>query len=308
MKNKFKILGVLIVMAIALCGAFSLNVPKYVFAQETSVQESTPLINDAGTFEGVGKYEAGQTAILKATLNVGYDFYWLATYEDNTTEVLSTNREYSFEAVKSTTISAVTKKAGTFTVEGAHATADGASFFIVGESATLKAVMEPGFKFDKWIAADIDGNPITLPGDTGAETYNLKITQNIKVTPTWVKEEYTVTLAEGLSDYFDINVVNTTQATGVHYYEDTMQLTISIAEEDLYVKDLVIQNIRVNGVDLYTIANNNPMNVTVENITNGATGFESAIIKLDIKQDVEISIDYIKMFKLSITSVNEIPV
>ena len=308
MKNKFKILGVLIVMAIALCGAFSLNVPKYVFAQETSVQESTPLINDAGTFEGVGKYEAGQTAILKATLNVGYDFYWLATYEDNTTEVLSTNREYSFEAVKSTTISAVTKKAGTFTVEGAHATADGASFFIVGESATLKAVMEPGFKFDKWIAADIDGNPITLPGDTGAETYNLKITQNIKVTPTWVKEEYTVTLAEGLSDYFDINVVNTTQATGVHYYEDTMQLTISIAEEDLYVKDLVIQNIRVNGVDLYTIANNNPMNVTVENITNGATGFESAIIKLDIKQDVEISIDYIKMFKLSITSGNEIPV
>ncbi len=308
MKNKFKILGVLIVMAIALCGAFSLNVPKYVFADETSVQETTPLINAAGTFEGVGEYEAGQTATLTATLNVGYDFYWLATYKDGTTEVLGSDCEYSFEAAKATTISVVTKKAGTFTVEGAHATAEGASFFIVGESATLKAVMEPGFKFDKWIATDIEGNSITLPGDASTETYNLQITQNIKVTPTWVKQEYTVTLANGLSDYFDMDVINTTQATGVNYYEDTMQLTISLAKEDLYVKDLAVQNIKVNGVDLYTIVNNNPMNVQAEKITNGALGFENAVIKLDIKQDVEISIDYTKMFKLSIASGNEIPV
>ena len=284
MKNKFKVLGVLIVMAIALCGAFSFNVPKHVFADETSVQQTTT-INDAGTFEGVGDHEAG-TINLKATLNLGYEFYWLATYEDKTTQNLGSQLEYSFETDQKINIQAVTKRAGTFTVQGAHATANGSSFYIVGESATLLAQMEPGFKFTGWSATDVDGNSIVLPSDKTNNptntTYSFAITQNVIITPTWEKLEYSVGFASGLDAYFTTEYTNKVQPS--NYYGDEIEISISL-KPDLFVYDIDETDIIINNTDLKTIKSDNPMNINAV-ITNDSQGFEKVVITLNIKEDI----------------------
>ena len=304
MKNKLKILGVLIVMAIAICGAFNLSMPKYVFATETPVQE-TPLEIPAGKFTGVGDYIADQVATVKAEMNLGYEFdCWLATYEDGKTERLSTELEASFTIVKNTNIQALWKKAGTFTVEGADGIASGGSFFIVGESATLKAVMEPGFEFVAWTTVDENGETHVLSTEA---TYTFKIINNIVIIPTWKKMEYEIVFTENVKQYFNTTVENQTQLTNPNYYEDRMQITISV-KEDLFVADLVNKNIKINNVDLDTI-NGGPMNVSTE-ISNaeGETGFINVVIKLNIKEDIKIDINYTKMFTLEIVSGNSVDI
>ncbi|MBO5910266.1 MAG: hypothetical protein J6Q15_02020, partial [Clostridia bacterium] len=96
--NKRKIiLGILIVMAMAICGAFVTKTQPTVFASEMTVQQSEGIVTEAGTFYGQGYYEVGQTATLKADMNVGYAFdAWVAIDESNVETVLSTEEEYAF--------------------------------------------------------------------------------------------------------------------------------------------------------------------------------------------------------------------
>ena len=94
--NKKRILfTMLIVMAMALCGAFLVNIPS-VFATEITNYET--IENEAGTFSGQGYYVIGDTATLTAQMNAGYEFdAWVSVDgEGNTIAQLSTELEYTF--------------------------------------------------------------------------------------------------------------------------------------------------------------------------------------------------------------------
>ncbi|MFQ6724492.1 MAG: InlB B-repeat-containing protein, partial [Clostridia bacterium] len=90
-KRKF-ILGLLIILAMAICGVWLTDTRPLVFAVETPNALVETVIDDAGTFSGKGFYVKGETANLKAEMNLGYEFDgW---YNGDT--LLSANVEHSF--------------------------------------------------------------------------------------------------------------------------------------------------------------------------------------------------------------------
>ncbi len=97
MNKKRILLGILIIMAMALCGTFLLNVPS-VFAEDGPIYHPEVIENEAGTFTGQGYYVVGQTATLTAQMNDGYEFeMWASVDEDgNVIAELSTELEYTF--------------------------------------------------------------------------------------------------------------------------------------------------------------------------------------------------------------------
>ena len=104
MKRKF-ILGILIALAMTICGVFCNQTAPVVFADETIAQESEININDAGTFQGYGYYEADETAKLTASMNPGYQFKaWVGVDEQGNETELSTDLEYTFVVAKNMTI------------------------------------------------------------------------------------------------------------------------------------------------------------------------------------------------------------
>ena len=76
MKKKF-ILGLLLIMAMAVCGAFLIDVPQHVFATEEEASSTYYVEDEAGKFYGKGYYEVGDLAELRAEMNDGYWFVCL---------------------------------------------------------------------------------------------------------------------------------------------------------------------------------------------------------------------------------------
>ena len=315
MNKKFGILGVLIVMALAICGAFSMPSYSHVFATETQAQTTNTDI--AGTFEGEGSYTAGQTVTLKASMNLGYDFdCWVGTYEDGRQVRLSTEKEYSFVTDENVIISPKWKRAGVFRAEGANHIIedDGTSFYVVGGNVTLIAEMCDGYEFLGWTTKDDEDNKSILSTNL---KYSFTITDNMIITPEWQRIIYGVDFAEKLYNVkpqlkdFEYDVINNTQTNdnNYHYYNDEIQVVITI-KEGSYAGVLNKNNIKINGVDLYTIQNNNPMDVKCE-ITNDdnssltGKGFVKAIITFNIQENITIDINYTNMYKLSLVSGNE---
>jgi len=95
-KKKF-ILGILIAITMAICGAFLINTPSSVFASETPEQTIETITTEAGTFSGQGYYDADSEVKLTAVMNKGYAFdAWVSVADDKTETILSTNQEYTF--------------------------------------------------------------------------------------------------------------------------------------------------------------------------------------------------------------------
>ena len=305
MNKKLGILGVLMVVALAICGAFSTPLYAGVSATEIMAQE-TQDSESAGTFVGEASYNAGDEVVLDAKMNLGYDFdCWIGTYEDGETVRLSTEKQCSFIAKYNITVSAQWKRAGIFTAEGANYVIEEGevSFYVWGGNVRLKAEMCDGYRFIGWVTYDEDR--VVLSTDV---EYSFTITENMSITPEWERIEYQVLFNTNLNKDFILGVTNTTQQGGKNYYNDEMNIVIEM-KENCYSENLVLNNIKINGETLYTIQNNNPMSVVceIENDNNEnltGQGFIKAVITLNIQQDIIIDINYVNMYKLSIVSGN----
>ena len=240
--NKRKIiLGLLICMITAICGAFVTMQQPEVFAAETTEQTES-FINEAGIFYGQGYYTLGDTATLKAEMNPGYDFdAWVSIDADNNETILSTEKEY------------------TFVVE-----------------------------------------------------------RNITIEPRWTEIVYQVNLADNLwntqktdlKDFTHTIVDKTAESNNnetAYTYDNAIEITMTI-KNDVYIYDLFDQNITINGVTIYNIIRTgNEMNVACD-IVNNNTGFTSLKITLNIREDIVIDVNYIYMYTLQMASGNSIDI
>lgn len=200
-------------------------------------------------------------------------------------------------------IETITNEAGTFKGQG---------FYVVGNIAIVEAVMNPGYKFDGWVATDIEGNPVTLPTSETSSPSDLKyafvVEQNLTINPTYSKIEYSVNFISSMLDGnelkdFDCEIVNNTQSDGNNYYGDEIKITLNV-KQDVFIYDLVNSNIKINGQSVNTIAKS----CTITNNVDIKTGLKSVVIVLNIYNDIIIDIDYTHMYKLQIVSGNDIDI
>ena len=230
--NKKKILfAMLIVMAMALCGAFLIDVPS-VFATETINYET--IENEAGTFSGQG-------------------------------------------------------------------------YYVIGDTATLTAEMNDGYEFDAWVSVDAEGNAIAVLS-TELE-YTFVVERNINIQATWHKKVYAVEFAMDLLDAqtgelkdFSSSIVNADDIDGAYYYDDELTITLNV-KNGKYIYDLAKSNIYINNIPLSNLPN---FNTTITN--NPQTGFSTFSITLNIREDIRINVDYVRMYNFQIKSGNDIDI
>ena len=204
-------------------------------------------------------------------------------------------------------VETITNEAGTFKGQG---------FYVVGDIAIVEAVMNEGYKFNGWIATDLEGNTITLPSSNTSTPADLKyafvVEQNLIVKPTYSKIEYTVSFAEHMLDAtlttlkdFDYEIVNNTQSSGSNYYEDEIKIELTI-KDDIFIYDLANSNIKINGKSVGTVAKS--CVIVNDNTTDKKTGLKSVEIVLEIVEDIIIDINYTYMHKLHIVSGNDVAI
>lgn len=186
-------------------------------------------------------------------------------------------------------IECITNEAGTFC---------GAGYYEVGQYATLKAEMNPGWAFDSWISIDESGNLIeTLSYDM---EYTFKVEQNIIIQPKYHQIVYSITFANGLSEYFTFDDSNITNIGKDYHYGDEIKI-IGTIKEGCYVYDLDSKNIKINNKTANAVA----QNIEIIN-QSGTTGFKSFELTLLITDNVNIDIEYMLMHKVELKSANSI--
>ena len=121
-----------------------------------------------GTVTGLatgGTYEGGTTATLTAAPNDGYEFVnWTVGGKE-----VSTANPYTFTVNDNITLVANFKeaaaKAYTITTSATNGTVEGAATVVEGESVTLTATANPGYKFVNWTIGGVEvstDNPYTF--------------------------------------------------------------------------------------------------------------------------------------------------
>ncbi len=135
---------------------------KYVTTVTITIQA------DNGTVTGLaagGTYDSGSTATLTAVPNDGYEFVnWTVGGKE-----VSTANPYTFTVNDNITLVANFKeaaaKAYTITTSATNGTVEGAATVVEGESVTLTATANPGYKFVNWTVGGVEvstDNPYTF--------------------------------------------------------------------------------------------------------------------------------------------------
>ena len=165
--------------------------------------------------------------------------------------------------------------AGTFTGQG---------YYEFGQTATLTAVMNPGYKFNAWVAVDDNGVETELSKNL---EYTFVVDKNINIKPTVIRLEYDVDFAENLGLVgenelrdFTYEIVNKTQTSGKNYYNDQMEIQI-LLKSDKYIDDL---NFDITIDDVNSAESATSMNLNIQETNEGTIGFRSAVITFNIKK------------------------
>ncbi len=160
--------------------------------QYTINTEVTPA--GAGTVEGGGTYSEGETATLIATVNPCYTFsQWQDGNTDNPRDI-TVMGDGTYTAIFTLNTYTITTEV---TPANAGMVEDGGEYDC-GETATLTAVPEEGYRFDQW-----DDGVVTNPR-------TISVTNNATYTAKFLSNQYTITLfpdpleggqVEGCGDY-----------------------------------------------------------------------------------------------------------
>jgi len=151
------------------------NTPTFIYTMPsqdtnlTAIFRSTPTLyslslnrspTEGGSVSGAGSYASGSSVFVSSTVNSGYSFkYWR---EDGS--VISNQPSFTFTMPsKNTTLTAhyagVVHSLTLNNLNPSGGTLNGAGSYEYGESVSLSAVSEPGYKFDKW--TDVSGNTLS---------------------------------------------------------------------------------------------------------------------------------------------------
>ncbi len=129
---------------------------------------------DAGSVNGAGDYEEGQTATLSATASIGFEF---ESWFDGVNTI--TDNPYTFAVTEPRNIVAQFKATNVYTVTATANPAEGG--VIVGDgqynenaTATLTATANEGYRFVEWT---VNGSQVS-----SASIYTFTVTENIELT------------------------------------------------------------------------------------------------------------------------------
>ena len=135
---------------------------KYVTTVTVTIQAENGTVTGLATG---GTYDSGSTATLTAVPNDGYEFVnWTVGGKE-----VSTANPYTFTVNDNITLVANFKeaaaKAYTITTSATNGTVEGAATVVEGESVTLTATANPGYKFVNWTIGGVEvstDNPYTF--------------------------------------------------------------------------------------------------------------------------------------------------
>jgi hypothetical protein len=135
---------------------------KYVTTVTVTIQAENGTVTGLATG---GTYDSGSTAILTAVPNDGYEFVnWTVGGKE-----VSTANPYTFTVNDNITLVANFKEAAaksyTITTSATNGTVEGAATVVDGESVTLTATANPGYKFLNWTVGGVEvstDNPYTF--------------------------------------------------------------------------------------------------------------------------------------------------
>ncbi len=134
-----------------------------------------------GTVEGAGTFKIGTSVTLTAAPNDGYEFVnWTVGGKE-----VSTANPYTFTVNDNITLVANFKEAAaktyTITTSATNGTVEGAATVVEGESVTLTATANPGYKFVNWTVGGVEvstDNPYTF-----VPTEDVTVTANFEELP-----------------------------------------------------------------------------------------------------------------------------
>lgn len=173
---------------------------------------------------------------------------------------------------------------------------EGTGFYLVGETAILKATMNPGYRFIGWIEVDSEGNEL---GDTELSTeleYSFVVERDIYIGVKWERIEYSVSLAEGLDVDFNMSITNNNGNASL-YYGDRINIVIS-NNNTHYIYNISKSNIYINDKSVSDLG-------YITNTNHDTKGFQQFDITLDVYENMEIEIEYDYMYMLTLQSQNE---
>lgn len=135
---------------------------KYVTTVTVTIQAENGTVTGLATG---GTYDSGSTATLTAVPNDGYEFVnWTVGGKE-----VSTANPYTFTVNDNITLVANFKEAAaksyTITTSATNGTVEGAATVVEGESVTLTATANPGYKFVNWTVGGVEvstDNPYTF--------------------------------------------------------------------------------------------------------------------------------------------------
>ena len=135
---------------------------KYVTTVTVTIQAENGTVTGLATG---GTYDSGSSATLTAVPNDGYEFVnWTVGGKE-----VSTANPYTFTVNDNITLVANFKeaaaKAYTITTSATNGTVEGAATVVEGESVTLTATANPGYKFVNWTIGGVEvstDNPYTF--------------------------------------------------------------------------------------------------------------------------------------------------
>ena len=185
----------------------------------------------AGTYEGMGAYNEGDTVRVKAVPNTGYAF--LGWYDGETLK--SAEAEYTFTAEANATLQAKwDKTAFSITVnnrDSAAGSVTGGGTYNKNAEVSLTATPNAGYVFAGWQV----GNEIV----STEATYKFNATEDLRVYATWNATEYGVIK----------NIAAAGSISGPSTYEEGSEITVTATTNEGYEFEGWYVNDELQGTD-----------------------------------------------------------
>lgn len=204
---------------------------------------------EAGTTNGQGQYNAGDSCTMQATANAGYTF---KEWKTNTGQSLSTNNPYTFVVNKNLSIVAVfevpvkpTYNIALSINPAAGGSVTGGGSFEEGESCTVTATAAENYVFSNWTE---NGNEVSK-----SASYTFEVTKNRTLIANFVAKA---------PDKFTVTTTSTPATGGTvsggGQYDDGTECVITVTTNPGYQLDQVY----VDGVPVVLTGNSYTFTVT----------------------------------------------
>ncbi len=154
------------------------------YTAEFSVNQYTVTLTNAtplyGSVTGGGTYDYNATATLKAIPSVGYHFTGWSDGNCETTRVLTVTKDTALTATFEIDTYSVTATPNNLL----YGTTTGTGFYDYGETATLTAIANDGYRFDHWSDGNLDvTRSFVVTGDMTVEAVFVVCNFTVTVTP-----------------------------------------------------------------------------------------------------------------------------